>query len=542
MLRDYQQRSIDLLYEWFRENPTGNPVLQLPTGAGKSWVIAQLCQDALTNWPETRVLMLTHQRELIEQNAEKVRAVWPEAPLGIYSAGLKSRDIDAITFAGIQSVRNRAADLGHVDLVVIDEVHTVSNVQQGGYRKLLADLTEINPNLRVIGLTATPYRLGQGYLNEGDDALFDHIIEPVTIEALVYAGYLSPLRSKATELKLDVTGVKKTAGEYNAKDLEAAVNTDLNNYEAVREVLRIAKEHDRKSVLLFCSGVEHAYSVADMLTELGQRVGTIVGTTPSDRRAEMIKMFRSGELPFLTNANVLTTGFDAPGVDLIALLRPTMSPTLYVQMVGRGMRIAEGKTDCLVLDFAGNVAAHGPITAVRPSRKGNGPPPTKACPECDEILLASAKACSACGYEYPVKEPEEKERSWQLGDDDIMGRRATKAKELRGWIWRRHISKTSGKEMVKVSYQGKSLSDESITEYLPLLHGGIAQGRAWNLLTRIAENSGAKLAECHDLGDLCDAMNQSRAPIRVEFEKNGKFFDVKRRVWDEGMEEAVVAS
>ena len=96
--------------------------------------------------------------------------------------------------------------------------------------------------------------------------------------------------------------------------------------------------------------------------------------------------------------------------------------------------------------------------------------------------------------------------------------------------------------MVKVSYQGKSLSDESITEYLPLLHGGIAQGRAWNLLTRIAENSGAKLAECHDLGDLCDAMNQSRAPIRVEFEKNGKFFDVKRRVWDEGMEEAVVAS
>ncbi|HEY7822773.1 MAG TPA: DEAD/DEAH box helicase family protein, partial [Acidimicrobiia bacterium] len=276
MLRDYQQRSIDLLYEWFRENPTGNPVLQLPTGAGKSWVIAQLCRDALTTWPETRVLMLTHQKELIEQNAEKVRAVWPEAPLGIYSAGLKSRDIDAITFAGIQSVRNRAADLGHVDLVVIDECHGASNARQGGYRKLLGDLAEINPALRVIGLTATPYRLGQGYLNEGDDALFDHIIEPVTIEALVYAGYLSPLRSKATELKLDVTGVKKTAGEYNSKDLEAAVNTDLNNYEAVREVLRIAKEHDRKSVLLFCSGVEHAHSVADTLNELGQRVGTIV--------------------------------------------------------------------------------------------------------------------------------------------------------------------------------------------------------------------------------------------------------------------------
>jgi DNA repair protein RadD len=541
MLRNYQKFAIDLLYQWFRDNPSGNPILELPTGSGKSWIVAQLCRDALDNWPETRVLMLTHQKELIEQNAEKLRLVWPDAPMGIYSAGLKQRDIDAITFAGIQSVRDRADDLGHVDLVVIDECHLINNARQGGYRKLLGALAEINPALRVIGLTATPYRLGQGYLTEGKDALFDDILRPTTIEGLVRDGYLAPLRSKATELKLDVTGVKKTAGEYNSKELEARVNTDLNNYEAVREILKIADATGRKSVIVFCAGVEHAHSVADMFNELGQRVGTIVGTTPPETRARIIELFRSGELRFVTNANVLTTGFDAPGVDIVALLRPTMSPTLYVQMVGRGMRVAEGKEDCLVLDFAGNVANHGPITAVEPNRQGGGGKPTKTCPECDEIMGAASKVCPHCGYEYPEKEREEKDPNWALGDEDIMGA-GRKQRKLRGWVWRRHISKASGKEMVKVSYYGENLSDQAVTEYLPVLHEGYARDKAWSLLTQIAERSGAYLGAIHDLDDLCVEMNGSKPPQRIEFVKSGKFFEVKRRIWDADMEELAVAS
>ena len=541
MLRNYQKFAIDLLYQWFRDNPSGNPILELPTGSGKSWIVAKLCRDALDNWPETRVLMLTHQKELIEQNAEKLRLVWPDAPMGIYSAGLKQRDIDAITFAGIQSVRDRADDLGHIDLVVIDECHLINNARQGGYRKLLGALAEINPALRVIGLTATPYRLGQGYLTEGKDALFDDILRPTTIEGLVHDGFLAPLRSKATELKLDVTGVKKTAGEYNAKELEARVNTDLNNYEAVREILKIADATGRKSVIVFCAGVEHAHSVADMFNELGQRVGTIVGTTPPDTRARIIELFRSGELRFVTNANVLTTGFDAPGVDIVALLRPTMSPTLYVQMVGRGMRVAEGKEDCLVLDFAGNVANHGPITAVEPNRKGGGGKPTKTCPECDEIMGAASKTCPNCGYEYPEKEREEKDPNWALGDEDIMGA-GRKQRKLRGWMWRRHISKASGKEMVKVSYYGENLSDQAVTEYLPVLHDGYARDKAWSLLTQIAERSGAYLGAIHDLDDLCVEMNGSKPPQRIEFVKSGKFFEVKRRIWDADLEELAVAS
>ena len=159
-LRDYQRKSIDMLYAWFERHETGNPCVVMPTGSGKSIVIAELCRDSLQSWPETRVLMLTHQKELIEQNAEKLRALWPDAPLGIYSASVGRRDFDQITFAGIQSVRSKAKEIGHVDLVMIDECHLVSHANVGSYRRLLDDLLAINPALRVIGLL--PRRIASG--------------------------------------------------------------------------------------------------------------------------------------------------------------------------------------------------------------------------------------------------------------------------------------------------------------------------------------------------------------------------------------------
>ena len=209
MLRDYQQRTIDQLYAWFEAGNQGNPCLVLPTGSGKSHIVAALCKDAIQNWPETRVLMLTYVKELIEQNAEKMRQHWPGAPMGIYSAGIGRRDLgEPITFAGIQSVRDKAQAIGYVDLVIIDECHLVNHKDEGGYRKLLSDIYRTNPNVRVIGLTATPYRLGHGLITD-KPALFDALIEPVSIEELIFKGYLATLKSKVTKAKLDVTGVHK---------------------------------------------------------------------------------------------------------------------------------------------------------------------------------------------------------------------------------------------------------------------------------------------------------------------------------------------
>lgn len=532
MLRDYQQRAIDQLCAWFEASNEGNPCLVLPTGSGKSHIIAALCKNALQNWPETQILMLTHQKELIEQNASKLHEHWPDAPLGIYSASVGRKELgEPITFAGIQSIRKKAADVGHVDLVIIDECHLVGHKEEGGYRTFLAALKAINPAIRVIGCTASPWRLGHGLITD-KPALFDALIEPTSIEELIFKGYLTELRSKVTSLKLDVKGVHKRGGEYIESELQAAVDNHKNNSEAVREMIRLGE--DRKSWLVFCSGVKHANNVADLLDAYGIIAAPITGETPKAKREQLLADFKAGKIRCLTNANVLTTGFDHPGIDMIALMRPTMSPGLYVQMAGRGLRIAEGKKDCLVLDFAGVVSTHGPITAVQPPKKGgegNGEAPVKVCDKCNELCHLSAKVCPACGHEFPAPEP----KKLKLRDDDIMGLEGKEMK-VSYWKWRRHVSRASGKEMLAVTYYG-SLSDKPITEYLPVLHDGYVGSKAIQKVYDMAAASGADLSDAgvvygsDALDYLMLQMNISHPPKTIKHKTEGRFHRVTERRW-----------
>ena len=526
-LRDYQTRTIDQLYAWFSAGNQGNPCLVLPTGSGKSHIVAALSKDALQNWPETRILMLTHVRELIEQNAQKMRQHWPNAPMGIYSAGLRQKELaEPITFAGIQSVRNKAKEIGHVDLIIIDECHLVSHKDQGGYRMLLADLTAINPNLRVVGLTATPYRLGHGYITD-KPAIFSALIEPTSIEELIHKGYLSTLRSKLTITKLEVDGVHKRGGEYIESELQAAVDTKDKNVKVVREIIKLGAE--RQSWLIFCAGVAHAHHVKQAFTDQGILAQCVTGETPSAERDKMLTDFKAGRIRALTNANVLTTGFDAPGIDLIAMLRPTMSPGLYVQMAGRGLRIAEGKTDCLVLDFAGVVEQHGPITAVNPPpKKGDkiGEAPVKVCDNCQEICGLSARVCPACGTPFP----EPVRPTLKLSNLDIMGFDGTDL-EVSSWTWRKHISRASGKEMLSVSYYG-GLSDPPVTEYLAVTHDGYAGEKSRRLLSEVAYRASVDLDYgATDLHQMAQQMTEGQPPSAIEFKKEGKFFSIIRRMW-----------
>ena len=527
MLREYQQRTIDQLYAWFEAGNQGNPCLVLPTGSGKSHIVAALCKDALQNWPETRILMLTHVRELIEQNADKMRLHWPNAPMGIYSAGLRQKELgEPITFGGIQSVRTKAKEIGHVDLVIIDECHLVSHKDEGGYRTLLSDLYQTNPNLRVIGLTATPYRLGHGYITDAP-AIFSALIEPTSIEELIHKGFLSTLRSKLTITKLEVDGVHKRGGEYIESELQAAVDTKDKNTKVVREIIKLGAE--RQSWLIFCAGVAHAHHVREALTEQGIVAQCVTGETPSAERDKMLTDFKQGRIRALTNANVLTTGFDAPGIDLIAMLRPTMSPGLYVQMAGRGLRIADGKTDCLVLDFAGVVEQHGPITAVNPPpRKGDkvGEAPIKVCDNCQEICGLSARVCPACGTPFP----EPVRPTLKLSNLDIMGFEGTDL-EVSSWTWRKHISRASGKEMLSLTYYG-GLSDPPVTEYLSIMHDGYAGQKSRRLLADIAYKSKSKLTYLMlDLHDMARILTEGQPPSAIEFKREGKFFSIIRRMW-----------
>jgi len=523
-LRDYQQRAIDMLYNWFGNND-GNPCLALPTGSGKSVIIASLIKDALQNWPETRVLMLTHVKELILQNAEKMNALWPAAPMGIYSAGIGKKQLgEPITFAGIQSIWKRSPEIGHIDLVIIDEAHLINHSDTGQYRSLLSDLKNINPHLRVIGLTATPYRLGHGFIHDGEGTLFDDIIEPVSIEELVYLRHLAPLSSKHTSTEIDVSDVQKRGGEFIPNQLEIAVDKAELTKAIVRETLSRA-EHCQ-SMLFFCTGVAHAEHMAMELIANGVSASVVTGETPKGERAELIKAFKEKRIKALTNANVLTTGFDAPDIDCIVMARPTMSPGLYVQMAGRGMRLKSHTDHCLVLDFAGNVSRHGPITAIAPpSKKGKGEAPTKTCPECQEIVHAAVKNCSTCDYLFPSPEKEEA-KEVRLYDDDIMGLRPQQMK-VSSWRWRKHIGKASGKEMLTVTYYGLATS---VIEYVLVANEGYAGDKARRLISELATLSMTNpIKKDISIEELAETMNTGSPPQSITYRMDGKFFKVLKR-------------
>jgi len=517
-LRPYQENSLKALYEWLGKN-RGNPCMVLPTGSGKSHIVARLCRDYLFANPQSKILMLTHTREIIRQNAEKLLTLWADAPLGIYSAGLGSKEINSITFAGIQTVVRNLDSLPNIDLIIVDESHAISHKEEGGYRKLIARLKESNPNLQVVGLTATPYRLGHGLITQGT-ALFDSIIEPVSIQELVDCGYLAILRSKSTRSEYDTTGLKKRGGDYLESELEARFNNQETNSAVAEEI--VARAEDRRSWLLFCSGVAHANGMAQALRDFGVEAVAITGQTPKDERALILRDFKEGRIKALTNVNVLTTGFDAPNVDLMAMLRPTMSTGLYMQMAGRGMRLKEHTDHCLVLDFAGNVKTHGPITkVVPPTQKGvGGVAPTKSCSTCGEIVHASVRVCPSCGAVFATPE---KDTTVFLHQDDIWGQTVNELRVV-SWRWNRHVSKTSGKEMLRVRYYG-GLSDPVISEYFAVTHEGYARQKAIEGLLELAGGNPINLTT---IEAAVGSLQGLAPPDTIRYRKEGKFYKVVR--------------
>ena len=381
--------------------------------------MAAFIEGVLRAWPDQRILVVTHVRELIAQNHAELIGLWRDAPAGICSAGLGRRDLGArILFAGIQSIHRRAYDVQQCDLVLIDEAHLIPAASNTMYRRFLDTLARINPQLKVIGFTATPYRTGSGMLHEGKGALFTDIAYEVSVRQLIDDGFLCPLVSKAAETRLDVSGVGSRGGEFIPGQLQAAVDLPEITEAAIDEVVRLGS--DRRSWLAFCAGVEHATHVAEAIRARGFTAATIFGDTPKPERDRIIAAFKRGEIRALASMGVLTTGFNAPGVDLIAMLRPTKSTGLYVQMAGRGTRLAPGKADCLVLDFAGNVARHGPIDAVKPKRPGSGEgdAPVKVCPDCQSILATAVRVCPDCGHAFPPPKVAGRGGGLDAGDPD----------------------------------------------------------------------------------------------------------------------------
>ena len=518
-LRPYQEEAIDSTLRYFQDND-GNPLIVLPTGTGKSVVIAEFCKRVLAQWPDTKILVVTHVRELIRQNYEELKGMWPEAPAGINSAGLKKRDYDpSIVFCGIQSVHKKASKFVKVDLCLIDEAHLIPRKTNTMYQKFLGNLKIMNPHVRVVGLTATPYRLDSGLLHQGDNNLFDGISYEADLKDMVENGYLTKLVSKQPKTRLDVTGVSIRGGEFVAGELERAVNRTDVNESIVREIVLFGAE--RKSWLIFCAGVQHATDVAAIVKRYGISCETIFGDTPSHERDRIVRDFKAGQIRCIASMGVLTTGFNAPGVDLLALLRPTQSTGLYIQIMGRGMRNAPGKDDCLVLDFAGNIARHGPVDRVNPKkpRKGDGEgvAPVKTCPKCESIVFAGTSECPDCGYVWPPKPPEIEKTATTL---PVMSMNAPATwLKVNAVSYRMH--KKPGKpDSMRVEYRcGLAV----YSEWVFFDHKGYARDKSLKWWRQRMTGPGILPASTVDALARADGLMK---PTEIQVRKNGKYTEI----------------
>jgi DNA repair protein RadD len=402
-LRPYQRAAIDGLYNYWSDKKGDNPVVVAPTGSGKSLIIAHLIKDAMS-YPGTRVLILTHVKELLEQNASELVALYPEADVGFYSASLKKKVLrKPITFAGIQSIHKKAYQMVPApDLVIVDEAHLIPKNYGTRYNKFLSDLRICNRGVKVVGLTATPYRLDSGWLHEGDNAIFDGIAYDIPVADLMEQGFLAPVISKSGVKTIDLSNVGKRGGEYIESELAKAASDPELVTETVAEIVRYGAE--RKAWLVFACGVNHAELLCAEFETHGIGADVVTGSDGMSARADKIERFRRGGSKCLINVNVLTTGFNVPHVDLVAIVRATESTGLYIQIVGRGTRIAPGKENCLVLDYGDNVMRHGFIDKIKPKIKGrteDGEAPVKKCPECLTVNHAAVRVCIECGHEFP---------------------------------------------------------------------------------------------------------------------------------------------
>ena len=408
--RPYQSEAVDAVFADARKYPTDNLQIAMPTGTGKSVVIAEIAKRVADKGG--RVLVLARSKELLVQNNERYCQIDPDGlkRCGVYSAGLGVRQTSQqVTFAGVQSVYKRAAEFGHIDAVVVDESHQISNDKDSQYQQLIRGLREINQNCRFIGLTATPYRLDGGINYGGKSTLFDRLSYNTPLSLMFDEGYLTKPVTLPTS-QVDLTGVRKTRGDYDKAQMQSAMLNYWVKGNKTLEIKQAADAKDCKSIVVYCAGIAHAELVHQELLQLGETSVIITGETLPLLRSVSLDLFANRKKRWIINVDVLTTGWDAPNVDCVVMARATASAGLFLQIVGRGTRLYPKKEQFYVIDMGQNIERHGAIDSdtygydtIKDPQTGEGEVPKKVCPKCFEIVHAAAKTCPKCGLLFPER-------------------------------------------------------------------------------------------------------------------------------------------
>jgi DNA repair protein RadD len=495
--RYYQYEAVDSIFDYWRDEP-GHPLVEMAGGSGKSGTMSMLIQRLLDGWPDMRIMSCVHVEELVEGNFKEFIGMNPFAPAGIYAASLGRRDRNAqVIFAQLQTVWDKALEIGHVDVLLIDEVHLVPNDGNTMYRKLISALLLINPDMKIVGFSATLYRLDFGRLDEGEDRLFDKTVYSYDLAKGIEDGYLTRLTSKPCEFKYDMKGVRRLGGDFKKSDLAKATDKEELTRAAVAEIMATAEAENRTTAIIFCNGIDHATHVRDEIRLYGRSCEVLSGNTPKGERRRIIEDLKSGRLWGCTNDNVLSTGTNIPRVDLVVDMAPTESTNRYVQRAVRGTRVvwpsgfdpeksdAEGrkaaiaagpKPNCRYMNLAGNIERHGPVDCVTPKKpgKGTGEAPIKLCMQCEEICAAGARVCPNCGAEFIFEE--KVKFTAKPTDVAILATVAEpESRTVSSRTFRFHEGKGDKPPSVKVSYM---VGLTSMNEWLCPQHTGFAKSKA----------------------------------------------------------------
>lgn len=474
-LRPYQQDAVESAMRHMQRSANVNGCVVIPTGGGKTHVMGDITQRVVANGG--RVLLLAHTQELVGQNAKKLEDYCGKENVGIYSASFKKRDTDKLaTSAQIQSVYNK--DLfTDIDLAIVDEAHLIRTDGEGMYNTLFDTLLKHNPDMRVLGMTATPYRLSGGIICH-PTAMLNKIVYEIGVDTLIKQGYLCPITLRGSRYEVNTAGIKKTGGDFNVKELASVWEGDNaeNEANAVNEIIQLTQ--DRNSVLIFCINLAHMDRVKSMLHKAGHDALCVDGNTDQMFREQHLEDFKEDRVKFMLNVGVLTTGFDAPNIDCVVLLRPTASEGLYYQMIGRAFRLHPSKENALILDYGGNVKRLGPIDKLqkRVERRGKKGKQDKKevdehwqCPDCNTYNERLVKTCENCGYEKPapkVDHDANADQSSSLLSSPPVEVMHTVAK----MTLTDYTSNRSGKRMLKVDYYTAKSFYPVVSEYVCMLH------------------------------------------------------------------------
>lgn len=532
--RDYQDQAARSILKYFVDSPGKKPLVVAPTGSGKSIIMSCFVQKCLRARPNLNIILVTHVAELLWQNCDKIMNMMPElvSKIGFYCESIGEKRIEQITLCSIQSIFKKAKAFPMPHILLIDECHLIPKKDTSMYQTFIKELLEINPKLGIAGFTATPFRTDSGFLTEGDAKIFDDICFDIPIRDLIDRGFHTKLISKSSAVQADLSNVKARGGDYILKDLEDVMNQNPLTVGAVNEMVKWGAE--RTKWLVFCAGVKHAENVRDEIRSRGITCELLHGETPKDERRDILKAFREGEIRAVTNFGVLTTGYDEPGIDMVALLRGTKSAGLYMQIVGRGSRPLPGKENCLILDFGGNIERFGPIDCITVrKRKGKAvleKAPTKKCPQCGNVLPIKVKECD-CGHQFEMLA---KDHLPTASSQPVLSEPVEfEVNEVR---YRRHKKKDGGTDSFRVDYLCDGAYN-TISEYVCFEHDGFPRHKAflwWH--SHVAETWGAELPTVQDA-----ILNQHKLkrPKRIRAVMENKFWRIIRTWFYEKDDEVV---